>query len=628
MKIRLSMLITILLALSLGGIRLVIGSPALEPVSLERAVTWAECLAPVEIPSTTSVTLHSLKDSAQESAGHFDIIRPPVGEALGFITTEPVTANLEDAKLAADIEAAALAASPKAVTVTLPADTIVRVSKGEFVLDGRTLEMHHSGSAYLLGPSGRLRFGPAPSGSYAVKLDAEVKAEAIKIETAPMRLTLSVGTKGTLPLGNGQAASVVVLQPIIASQWLLGTSATLQPERASGKKGLADLAIEAYRPGLRFDRGVGVSACARTIGQAEPQRVGVTEIRPTESGGASVLLSVPGSVLNASGNMFNSIELAVASSSGGYAAYGGFTAIAQWAAAIAAGVITICLFWWLFNIRHDDLGASKDDWARWLAGLFIGNDGEPSLSLFQIFVWTVITVWGFLYVFAVTGSLLSLTTEMMGLLGIAGAGSVLARWIAATRGSTQTTVPGVGPAPTEDLRFWQILSSGKRFDMLKLQLFVFTLLIGGYVVWRIADTAAFPQLDANTLLLLGISQSVYIGSKLTGSSALARSQALKDELDKAKGRLDTLLKDKAEGEAALKSLQDKEKALRAEKAALPPGATFDASKAQQLADLPALIASKQAEINRLNAEQKDLEARIPGLTTSLASAVKEMGLTS
>lgn len=51
---------------------------------------------------------------------------------------------------------------------------------------------------------------------------------------------------------------------------------------------------------------------------------------------------------------------------------------------------------------------------------------------------------------------------------------------------------------------------------------------------------AFPALDTNTLLLLGISQGVYIGSKLTGASRLADVQAIKIELDTKTDGLKTL----------------------------------------------------------------------------------------
>src|SRR6185503_514637 len=127
--------------------------------------------------------------------------------------------------------------------------------------------------------------------------------------------------------------------------------------------------------------------------------------------------------------------------------------------------------------------------------------------------------------------MLSLTTEMMTLLGIAGTGSVLSRWVSSSGadGAAQPAAPKPGEE-RESISLWEILSTDGRFDLLKLQLLVFTLTIAVYVVWRIADTAAFPVLDVNTLLLLGVSQGVYIGGKLAGTTALSRAQQLKLDL--------------------------------------------------------------------------------------------------
>ena len=71
------------------------------------------------------------------------------------------------------------------------------------------------------------------------------------------------------------------------------------------------------------------------------------------------------------------------------------------------------------------------------------------------FFWTVITVWGLAYVFTVTGTLLSLTAEMLTLLGIAGTGSVLARLIASRRAMV-TSPPAYLSPPGSPPEFWDL----------------------------------------------------------------------------------------------------------------------------------------------------------------------------
>jgi hypothetical protein len=226
-------------------------------------------------------------------------------------------------------------------------------------------------------------------------------------------------------------------------------------------------------------------------------------------------------------------------------------------------------------MRRQQLGRSKAQrWRDWSAGLFIGPDGQPSLALFQIFFWTTITVWGLAYVFIVTGSLLALTPGMLVLLGIAGAGTVAARFVSRPEaGSAPSTSATAQPANVD---FSALLSTNGQFDLLKLQLLLFTVMIGLYVTWRIVDTGAFPELDANTLLLMGVSQGVYLGGKVASTTPLARAQALKIEIEAKKASVASL-------ESEKKAIEDKGTAASAaEKARLAeiPGAGEKAKKEQ------------------------------------------------
>ena len=63
---------------------------------------------------------------------------------------------------------------------------------------------------------------------------------------------------------------------------------------------------------------------------------------------------------------------------------------------------------------------------RWSS--LLGRDGQPSLSLLQIGLWTVLVSFGLMFVFFRTGDLLTLTPQVMALLGFAGLGSLAARW--------------------------------------------------------------------------------------------------------------------------------------------------------------------------------------------------------
>jgi hypothetical protein len=225
--------------------------------------------------------------------------------------------------------------------------------------------------------------------------------------------------------------------------------------------------------------------------------------------------------------------LAVADTDGRYAGTGKFVYPSRsWAFALATG-ITLALFLGLVWVRGAH-GTRK----RWLMGLFLGEDGQPSLSLFQILLWTVVTVWALLFVFFSTGNLLAMTQQVMVLLGFAGAGSLAARWVASGR----PTAPRKG-ADGGEAKFWALLENDRGFDLFKLQLFLFTLLIAAYVVFRVVRQSAFPIIDTEFLLLMGVSNGLYVGSKVGQSSdPLALAQVRKVEWDGTRLHADDLEK--------------------------------------------------------------------------------------
>jgi len=507
-------ILIMMVVMVLGLLRVTWDLRPLPQVNFAKAEQIAQCLVPKgEIPVGTNVTVR------QRAVPKGPTALPAATDRLDFITTGPVTVEIVDpAKRKAAVDPA------NTEKVTLPADTPLSVAKGkgefEFRLKDSAVELERAG-ARLLVTGQTLRFGPADTAPYIITLKGTADLETKDAAGKPKTPTLPPGTEGSLLIGDGVYLSA--LQPLRTMPWLLDASPNLLPVRATGQKGLSELTVDARQSGFQFNTASPViRACV--YDDKIWRTAGVVEVKSQEAGAANIRLSLPAEVLPFV-TLYTPIELAVASSDGQYVAYGGFAAIGRGVAWLIASILTLVLFWRLFNLRHsqmvDNQMCSQNDWQSWRTGLFIGANNEPSLSLFQIFFWTVITVWALVYVFIVTGTLLSLTAEMLTLLGIAGTGSVLARLIA-SRQAMVTSPPAYLSPPGSPPEFWQMLSTKNSlgvpsFDLMKLQLFVFTLVIGVYIVWRITDTATFPALDTNTLLLLGVSQGIYVGGKFGAS---------------------------------------------------------------------------------------------------------------
>ena len=117
-----------------------------------------------------------------------------------------------------------------------------------------------------------------------------------------------------------------------------------------------------------------------------------------------------------------------------------------------------------------------------------------------------------------------MTNQVMALLGFAGLGSLTARWAAIGRGKKAA---GEGDVVSEP-RFWAMLETDGKIDLFKVQLLLFTVLIAAYVAFRVFRQSAFPELDTEFLLLMGVSNGLYVGTKFTQSSPLAIAEAKKD----------------------------------------------------------------------------------------------------
>ena len=161
--------------------------------------------------------------------------------------------------------------------------------------------------------------------------------------------------------------------------------------------------------------------------------------------------------------------------------------------------------------------------------------GRASLSSAQVFFFTLIVLWLAIYWVLRAGQLVPIDTSVLGLLGIALAGSGVGKitdstrfratgenwawarrkkWIKKdfTRASVDRT-PKIG----------DLLTSDGEFDIARFQAVGFSLVVGIALFYKgatVADAEAFSQftIDEAYLALIGISQGAYVGGKYVGSN--------------------------------------------------------------------------------------------------------------
>ena len=173
--------------------------------------------------------------------------------------------------------------------------------------------------------------------------------------------------------------------------------------------------------------------------------------------------------------------------------------------------------------------------------------GRASLSITQLFFFTLIVVWLAMYWAMHEGKLVSPSYSVLTLLGIAIGGAGVGRatdtsrfrvtgenWAWSKRKSwiqSDFTKASSDRQP----RFSDLITSDQGFEIARFQAVAFTLIVGFSLLYGGAtaeDSKAFSKFSVGEgyLALIGMSQSVYVGGKLVGANLFAELNAKLDKV--------------------------------------------------------------------------------------------------
>lgn len=142
------------------------------------------------------------------------------------------------------------------------------------------------------------------------------------------------------------------------------------------------------------------------------------------------------------------------------------------------------------------------------------RDGYASLSQLQIVLWTLVVGLSAIYVMTLSGNLISISDGTLVLLGIASVTALAAR-IPVTGQPATPANPAVEPPPVTPE--WSDLIMPDRttqeIDVTRLQMLVFTLITAAFVVIKVVVDYEIPTIPTNFLVLMGISNGVYVGGR-------------------------------------------------------------------------------------------------------------------
>jgi hypothetical protein len=189
----------------------------------------------------------------------------------------------------------------------------------------------------------------------------------------------------------------------------------------------------------------------------------------------------------------------------------------------------------------------KWSWWRCLEPIALSSDmfDRGSLANLQILFFTLLVSYGLIYIVMRTGELSSISPTVVELLGISALGSLSSNVVGITRNRlsvenwtwlvTRKVLPlndsGRGTPQWSDL-----IMSDTELDLYKLQALMFSLIVGlGMIVggFSLATFSVPPEL----LEVLGLSQAVFVGGRLSQPATMGDLDKLLDELRKREAAL-------------------------------------------------------------------------------------------
>lgn len=167
----------------------------------------------------------------------------------------------------------------------------------------------------------------------------------------------------------------------------------------------------------------------------------------------------------------------------------------------------------LRRVGYDDL----DPFIRIIAT----QDGYASLSQLQLVLWTFVVATSAVYVMALSGELIEVTTGTLVLLGIAGTVTVGTKL--QDNSQAAKAVASGAPAVPRKPRWSDLVvnevNGQREIDISRVQMLYFTFVTAAFVVLRVLTTYVIPEIPQGFQILMGISNAVYFGSRVAQPGA-------------------------------------------------------------------------------------------------------------
>lgn len=208
-------------------------------------------------------------------------------------------------------------------------------------------------------------------------------------------------------------------------------------------------------------------------------------------------------------------------------------------------------------------------WVQCLDPVWMSSDmfDQASLSKLQILFFVLVVSFGVTYSLIRTGALSDLSSSIVFLLGIPALGALGNQAAAVSRDRLSLdnwawlAKRGVFPLndPGNDTPRWRdLVMSGAELDLYKLQALMFSLIVGVALIFSGLSKLATFKVPDTLLQILGLSQAVFVGGRLTKPTTLGDLDDLITELRSRAAALKVAVNTGVDVDASGKPLQPRE----------------------------------------------------------------------
>lgn len=302
---------------------------------------------------------------------------------------------------------------------------------------------------------------------------------------------------------------------------------------------------------------------------------------------------------------------------------------------IIGGVLVVIIFLIIVRLAKKVPLFYKGEKMKWIKASFrfplhfaLTPLRRYSISLAQILIWTLITIFASMYVSITRGEFLTITEQILILLGISGTTAIASKAAAMARVRDIPPEYMIGIEKDRFPAFRDLFSIGDVPNIFKFQIFAFTILAGVYVIQELLKFGNFPTLEENLLTLMGISGGAYVANELATENIWDKLDNWIKDNDKKKKELFKLNKETeiiqldSEHKELNKELEELKEKLKKRKGPIP---TNDPDKKRE-----GNLESRKDEIERKLAYRDKLKEEVDALDeqikTELMKIYTETGL--